>query len=357
MSNQISSISDEIESQSSTSIFLQDYVPVRKKREELQQLANKIKSSTFEQITLIGKEENSKDFNQEVILEETSASELNSTGNILSNIVKVCKHDVRQKRGFFAKIIGAAEEKIGDIKRQYSTVQQHLNTLSEELQKEKQRVSRDRHLAEVRMKEIFDAYYIASDFLEAFQIAKLELEQDFNITAADEMQALLLSEGKAFHLELLDQKIAELAIRKTALHQQQLQGIRQVANLKRVELSFSAMAETAISLWQNGIAMFVQSLRTKHSVGIINAVQQATDQLWIANSKEIAENSKEIFDITSKTILSIDAIEKVQDIIHKNIEEIQKKYEATCQERKQTYIRLEQMDKVSNKSKIQIPSF
>lgn len=341
-----------VEDQSTTLNFLKMYQPIRKSEAELRELATNIKNATFDQISEFSNNEK-RDLISSEILEQTSGNETPEIGNIINNIVKVCQIDPRKKRGFISRIIGIAEEKIEEVKRKYSSVQQHLDSLIDELSKEQEKAVLSRKYSEQIMTEIFDEYYNTSDILEAFKMAKEELEQELNVTSADEMQAVLLSEGKAFHLELIEQNIAELITKKAGLKEQEIQIIRQVANKKRVELSYNSIVNHTRHLWKNAISIYIQELKTKHSINIISSVQQATDQLWIESAKSIADNSKDIFNITNRTILSVDALFTVKDIIHKNIIEIQKQYEINCNTRKQNYIRLEQIDKLSNKSNMQ----
>lgn len=351
-SQDIQNLNDKIESQSTTTNIFRNLDAKRKTQDELNQLANQIKQSTFDEITVFGEDEIkvTEEFANK-ILETTKGSDMMEINNIINNVVKICQQDVRKRTNFFSKIIGVATDKIEDIKRQYSSIQQHLDTLVEELQRKKESITEGRKTLEGMIVKVYEDYCLVADYLEAFKIAKIQLTEELNVNQTDEMQAILFSEGKSFMIELLNQRIDDLTVSMTALKQTSLQIIREVSNSKRVELRLNSIEERTIKLWKNSIVLYINSLRLKDTISMTDAIQKATDTLWLENAKQISENSKEVFKTTSKSLLSFDAVESVNKIIIDNLQEIQKISLETNKTREQNYVRLESLSK-----KLELPN-
>lgn len=339
-----------INKEATTSTFLKVAQPIRKTDAEIHETVEKIKNSSFEELVMFG----SNDFkivgSSNSILDETLNKDSGDIENIFNNVIQACQKDYRLNKSFISKIFGAADAKINEIKMHYSSVQQYLNILGEEIVKEREQISLDRARLEESMNEIHQKYYLILDTLTAFNIAKENLEKEFLITEEDKMQSMHFSEGKAFLLELMDKKIADITMRKYTMEITQEQNIREVANLKRVELTYFMIFDTITDLWKNGIAMYLQALRTKKSVGIINGFQKATDKLWVTNAELIAENSLDVFKATSKPMVSIEAADSVNKILLKNISDIKEAYSKSTQERGQIFVRLENLNKNLKKS-------
>lgn len=325
-----------------------DSIPKTKTKEELRELVNQIKNSSFEEISILGdKETKSCENFANHILENTKGGEVQEINNIISNVVRVCKQDYRKRKNIFSKLIGAANEKISDIKRHYSSIQEHLNVLVEEVQNKKIQTIESRKNIENMLVQISNDYYVIYDYLEAVKIAKSEYEAEIEISEEDKMMALVMSEGKSFMLELLNQKIDDLTINLEAIRQSTLQILREIANAKRVELRLNTIEDRTVKLWKNGIVLYINSLKLKDTINLTNAIHEATNMLWIDNAEQIAENSREVFKVSSKSLLSIEAVEKVNEIIENNLIEIKKINDENIKDRAKNYLRLEKMSNSS----------
>lgn len=312
-----------------------------KTHEEMRELIDKIKVAPFDEISLFADANKSSGFSDKA-LEYTKVGDIESEIQVLlHNVIKACSTNTSKKqKGFIGRFMTATAEKISDIKRQYNSIQEHLELVVKEIEKKEEGVLEGRKSNELLLQKNTIDYQENSVVLEAMKIARDELIQESNITDEDKMQSLLLSEGKAFRLELLDHTIDDLIATQTQLCFETEQLIREIANAKRVELSTKSTIKKVTNVWKNSLIIHINSLKTKDAVKMIDLIQKSTNLLFINNAEQIAENSKEVFAITSKSFNNIEAFEEVQKIVKDQFEEIAKMTSDTAKTRQQNYLRM-----------------
>lgn len=328
--------------QTSNSNILKDIQVTRKSDAEIRQLVEQLKNSSMDEISVFGSlPKNTKSVADE-ILDATKNVDMGEVKNTITNILKLCDGSgSRPKKNLLAKIFGAANNVIKDVKIRYSTVQEHLGKLVTELEENTVKLDASRKILERLVVKKAEDYYAAEDVLKVLLIAKQELEAEIKFTPEDTMNALLRSEGSAFAMELLNQRIDDMETDKMISFQAVPQIMREIANFKRAEIKFKSLNSTVIAQWKNDIVMYIQSLRLKQTIQITDAIQSAANKLYVENADRIAENTKDVLRVTSQSILSIESIEHVNKSIRATLENIKQIADQTVQDRKDRYLRLD----------------
>jgi len=264
------------------------------------------------------------------LLTTVRASDADVFGEKLNQLVVVAKGMDPKKMasgGILSRITGMFGSVKEKLLAQYSTCEHQMDSLVGELDKA---VALHAHRVD-DFEGMYNTNYAAHQALEAAVAKGTELQQSLEAGLAQLKAQANPDSFAAQKMQDLDQKIQRLEKRIDDLNRGMLLA-KQTApeirllqdNARTLVTKFKDIKVVTIPAWKTAFTLYLASLEQKKSADLANAVSDATDAAFVAQADMLRQGTVEIAKAKQRAVVSIDAIQHVQDQLLGSFDDIQK---------------------------------
>ena len=250
------------------------------------------------------------------LMSSIRAADADEFGAELNQLVVVAKGldpEGMQNKGFLSKAFSFMSSTKEKLMSQYNSVEKQMDVLVVELEKKAVH-----HKS--RIKDLEDLY-----------VANVAYHQDLESAAnrgeklAGELRAALASSGApttAFEAQQLaeversadriEKRVDDLR-RAMLLAKQTAPQIRQAQdNARALVQKFGDVKTLTLPAWKNTFSLYIVQLEQKKAVGVLNAVDDATDAALRRGADLLRQNTEEIARARARSVVSIETLQHVQ---------------------------------------------
>lgn len=329
---------------------------------KVRQKVNQIKSSMdltkASNISLYGSGSQEKISNySRSVLEKTKSQDSGEVGSLLTDLMITVKNTDIERQGeksFFDRLFGGAKNKVESIIAKQQSIETQIDIISSKLLQ-----SRDLLLKDVDMLDkLYEENLHYYDNIVTYIIAGKEIIEENNNEIIPNMLAEVekleddAEKSKAIqqvrdyqsNINRFEKRIHDLEISRVV-------AVQMMPQLKLIQNNDQMLADkvqdavvNTIPLWRTQFVMAISMERQKNVAELSRQVSEATDELIVRNAEILHDNSIEIKKEAERDIVSLESLEKSQQLLISTIEETLQIEEDARKARRESEVRMREME-------------
>lgn len=329
---------------------------------KVRQKVNQIKSSMdltkASNISLYGSGSQEKISNySRSVLEKTKSQDSGEVGSLLTDLMVTVKNTDIERQGeksFFGRLFGGAQNKVESIIAKQQSIETQIDIISSKLLQ-----SRDLLLKDVDMLDkLYEENLHYYDNIVTYIIAGKEIIDENNNEIIPNMLAEVekleddAEKSKAIqqvrdyqsNINRFEKRIHDLEISRVV-------AVQMMPQLKLIQNNDQMLADkvqdavvNTIPLWRTQFVMAISMERQKNVAELSRQVSEATDELIVRNAEILHDNSIEIKKEAERDIVSLESLEKSQQLLISTIEETLQIEEDARKARRESEVRMREME-------------
>lgn len=329
---------------------------------KVRQKVNQIKSSMdltkASNISLYGSGSQEKISNySRSVLEKTKSQDSGEVGSLLTDLMVTVKNTDIERQGeksFFDRLFGGAKNKVESIIAKQQSIETQIDIISSKLLQ-----SRDLLLKDVDMLDkLYEENLHYYDNIVTYIIAGKEIIDENNNEIIPNMLAEVekleddAEKSKAIqqvrdyqsNINRFEKRIHDLEISRVV-------AVQMMPQLKLIQNNDQMLADkvqdavvNTIPLWRTQFVMAISMERQKNVAELSRQVSEATDELIVRNAEILHDNSIEIKKEAERDIVSLESLEKSQQLLISTIEETLQIEEDARKARRESEVRMREME-------------
>lgn len=298
----------------------------------------------------------------DVMLRDATSKELGNSGALLGRMIDLMRgfqgetKKLEEKPSFFAKLFKQGNHKFVQFMRQFDSVSDQIDQISNALEAQKQTLlidieSLDRlyagNLAHFRSLE---HYIAAAEEVLSDTDTRLLPELYSKSQQNEDMQAAQVYRDAQSHRAELDRRLNDLRLtRQVAM--QALPSIRLIQeNDKNLVNKINSTLLNTIPLWRQQLAQSLAIYRSTEAAKLLKASHDLTNDLLIANAENLKiANQNSRIEIERATF-DIEAVEKANQLLIETIEDSLNIHARAREQRQDSHKRLQQAESALKQS-------
>ncbi len=291
----------------------------------------------------------------DTILNSVDMSKINDSGELLSTLGRIMdKFDIEEiaadeKKGFFSKLFGGAQDKIERILSKYHTMGEEVDKIYVQLKQYEAEIGESNR----KLQTIFDAnvgfyqelvkYILAGEQgINEMDDYLAQMESDLAKNPGDAMLQLDYNAMQQAHT-ILEQRVQDLRIAENVAMQSipMLQSM-QFSNLNLVRKINSAFIIT-LPVFKQALTQAILLKRQKVQAQAMQALDERTNEMLLKNARNTAEQTKLTARLASSSSIKVETLEQTWQTIVNGIEETKRIQDEASAKRASDVAKLEAM--------------
>lgn len=287
------------------------------------------------------------------ILEKTKAKDSGEVGQKLTELMVTVKGtDIKMEseKGFFDKIFGKAKNQVEIITAKQESIETQLDIISSQLMEARFGLLKDVDMLDKLYEENLQYYDNLNMYIIAGkEMIKEETEQRIPnmLIQVEQMEnqdeksrAVQAIRDYQSNVNRFEKRIHDLEISKVI----SIQMMPQLKMIQDNDLQLADKVQDAVNntipLWRTQFVMALTLQRQAEVAKLSKSISDATDEFIVRNSQMLYDNTIEVKKEAERSIVSIEALEKSQELLIKTIEETIQIEEDAKQQRKEAEVRM-----------------
>ncbi len=269
----------------------------------------------------------------DTILNSIDMSKINDSGELLATLGRIMdKFDIEEiaadeKKGFFSKLFGGAQDKIERILSKYHTMGEEVDKIYVQLKQYEAEIGESNR----KLQAIFDSnvgfyqelvkYILAGEQgIQEMDNYLMNMESDLAQNPEDAMLQLDYNAMQQAHT-ILEQRVQDLRIAENVAIQSipMLQSM-QFSNLNLVRKINSAFIIT-LPVFKQALTQAILLKRQKIQAEAMQALDERTNEMLLKNARNTAEQTKLTARLASSSSIKVETLEQTWQTIVNGIEE------------------------------------
>ncbi len=291
----------------------------------------------------------------DTILNSMDMSKINDSGTLLTTLGRIMdKFDIEEiaadeKKGFFSKLFGGAQDKIERILSKYHTMGEEVDKIYVQLKQYEAEIGESNR----KLQTIFDAnvgfyqelvkYILAGEQgIKEMDDYLVQMESDLAQNPEDAMLQLDYNAMQQAHT-ILEQRVQDLRIAENVAMQSipMLQSM-QFSNLNLVRKINSAFIIT-LPVFKQALTQAILLKRQKIQAEAMQALDERTNEMLLKNARNTAEQTKLTARLASSSSIKVETLEQTWQTIVNGIEETKRIQDEASAKRAVDAAKLEEM--------------
>lgn len=287
------------------------------------------------------------------VLRRTTQSSLSDTGKMMQALSKVmAKIDIDEIKetpdnGFFDKLFKTAQKKLEQFTAKYNSVGKEIEKICTELRTYEAQIKQSNGELELMYDNGVQSYQTLMKYVIAGEMAMVELNnyiETVNAQAQTDPTAQLTLNNLNQAKQLLEQRVQDLRLAESVA----LQSLPMVKAIEFGNLNLSRKINSAfiitLPVFKNAIAQAVFIKQQMLQAKSMAALDAATNELLIKNSRNIADSMRTTASLSGKSSIDIATIEESWKNIMDGIRETNSITAELSKQRDSDKVRLEQIN-------------
>lgn len=263
--------------------------------------------------------------NTNKILDSLASSDMSGAESKILGIVEITKdfsREVSQKPGFIARLVHRGKGTVRNAKEKYHTVSERidaimgdLNTVQEQLGSSSNAI---RELDAINKKE----YHATSLYIAAGRMALNQLIHEINAIDEDGTAGLRTDFHMVRKLHALEKRLHDLEMTQVHRRQQSPQYAIILENNEAVIDKLKSVKTTLIPAWRSGITTTLAIQNVQKSTALIDAIQNASDEFMLENSRRLKTSTAEVAQITQRGVFNLDVLKEIQENLESSMSDV-----------------------------------
>lgn len=291
------------------------------------------------------------------ILEKTKSKDTGEVGSLLTDLMVTVKNTDLKPEGeksFLEKLFGGTKNRVEALIAKQESVETQIDIISSKLMESKDLLIKDVELLD-RLYEENLSYY---DNIVAYIIAGKEMIDENNRTVipnmlaeaekiedeAEKSKAVQRIRGYQSNLSRFEKRIHDLEISRVV-------SVQMMPQLKLIQNNDEMLADkiqdavmNTIPLWRTQFVMALTLARQQNVAELSRQVSEASDALIVKNAEILHDNSISIKKESERDIVSMESLEKSQELLISTIEETLQIEEEAKKARMESEVRMQMME-------------
>lgn len=269
-----------------------------------------------------------------IILEQVNNMREDDVSNMIENTLRACQDNsnLNGKRGligYAVRLINPIKTKLSDIKRHYSTMQEHLQGLADGIADKISKIEVYQNDLRSVLNGLVHDYYIYKDNVFVYNMAIKELEDqldEWEKSNSDEsdIDGYMKKEGIKYRLQILRYKAeSEFSFAITA--KQDIKNCTSgIMSYKTLENNYNMIKNQVLKMWKTALALRAHNAFTASQLDFTSKIKETSNAIYLDNAMNLSENNIRVSLENSKPLIEVKTIEDVTVIMKKELDTILK---------------------------------